>query len=502
MGIAVVLFAARSAAIAAPTNVWEQRHDAGVTNAVGLLAKIDAAGNVIVTGRSALRSYTAKYAAVDGHVVWEKIHDEKPQSLALDSAGNVVFTGVIEKSTNGVWSYVTLVGKYAGSTGVPLWEKRNLQPGARWWGAEVNAADDVVLTGAVSGADGSSDIYMAKLQGIDGEPMWESRYASPNAGHDDSSAITEDAEGNLYVGGASEGKFFIAKFRGADRALMWKQTHENPENSNPGWTSSAGPIVVDKVGDVIAAGTVRQDVLIAKYRGTGGTILWEKVFTPGRYEKIGFQASSLDTQGNVFVANLWISLTGPQGSYQAVRLGKYATADGRTEWETQLGLPHRLNELFGGISLDADGNLVTGLSVEGTSSITPDKALIGKYAGRDGAPIWEVPVENFRPFGFARNSEGKIAITGGQNSDFTTILFQEDLPARLNVTCTKAGMLELKWPSIHQGLQLEVQEGDYGISAAGWTTIPGSTDTNAVTVPIETNGKARFFRLGSPLGKP
>src|SRR5688572_19143334 len=57
---------------ASPAQLWEQRHDAGTNNATGTFTEIDAHGNVVATGYSDRRYYTARYAAQDGGVIWEK----------------------------------------------------------------------------------------------------------------------------------------------------------------------------------------------------------------------------------------------------------------------------------------------------------------------------------------------------------------------------------------------------------------------------------------------
>ena len=67
------------------------------------------AGNVAVTGQSSDASfngdyYTAKYAAADGALLWEKRYngpansDDAASSVVVDSAGNVIVTGISSSS--------------------------------------------------------------------------------------------------------------------------------------------------------------------------------------------------------------------------------------------------------------------------------------------------------------------------------------------------------------------------------------------------------------------
>jgi hypothetical protein len=57
--------------------------------------------------------------------------------------------------------------------------------------------------------------------------------------------------------------------------------------------------------------------------------------------------------------------------------------------------------------------------------------------------------------------------------------------------------MQLSWPMDHLGWRLEMQTNSLS-SATGWVTVPGSTATNQVSVPINpVNGNA-FFRLAYP----
>ena len=53
---------------------------------------VDSSGNVVVTGYSE-GAYTAKYAAADGALLWEKRYSGYARAVAVDSSGNVVLAG-------------------------------------------------------------------------------------------------------------------------------------------------------------------------------------------------------------------------------------------------------------------------------------------------------------------------------------------------------------------------------------------------------------------------
>src|SRR5437870_3738168 len=85
--------------------VWEQRYDGPAhSNDVAYAVAVDRDGNVAVTGKSLSTNgnfdfYTAKYAAADGHLLWEQGYDGPNQAddvataVVVDTAGDVVVTG-------------------------------------------------------------------------------------------------------------------------------------------------------------------------------------------------------------------------------------------------------------------------------------------------------------------------------------------------------------------------------------------------------------------------
>jgi hypothetical protein len=61
------------------------------------------------------------------------------------------------------------------------------------------------------------------------------------------------------------------------------------------------------------------------------------------------------------------------------------------------------------------------------------------------------------------------------------------------------GQLELSWPNTHIGCRLEAQTNSLAIGlSTNWVTIPGSAQTNQITIPIHSVNDAVFFRLVYP----
>jgi hypothetical protein len=333
--------------------------------AVGIA--VDVARNVFVTGYSysgtSFDYYTAKYAATDGAVLWEKRYDglgnsdDRPSGIAVDASGDVVVTG---NSNN---DYLAL--KYRGADGGLLWETRY---NGALNGVAVDSNDDVVVTGY-----SNTDIYTAKYNGADGSLLWEKHYRSPV---DNSIRVAVrmalDQSDNVIVSGSSANSIvnpdcYTAKYAAADGSLLWERTY------NGGDDDFTQGVKVDSSGNVILAGyglyakpgRADYDYYTAKYSSTNGAVLWERIYDRGSRENP--LAVALDAADNVIVL----------GSY----LVKYASADGAILWESDFqfeGVPHS-------IVVDASENaFVTGFT---DNVINPDSVTV-KFACSNAAVLW------------------------------------------------------------------------------------------------------------------
>src|SRR5262249_35837162 len=136
--------------------IWERRYNgpANSDDSANAVA-VDASGNVVVTGYSYNATnndyYTAKYAGADGALLWERRYNgpangyDQANAVALDGRGNVVVTGYSDNGTN--YDYYT--AKYAAVDGALLWEKRYNGPANR-----DDLANAVVI-------DGSGNVVVA-----------------------------------------------------------------------------------------------------------------------------------------------------------------------------------------------------------------------------------------------------------------------------------------------------------------------------------------------------
>jgi hypothetical protein len=126
--------------------------------------------------------YVGRYAATDGALLWENRYSRPGNpyltrsAVAADGSGNVVVTGTIVGSDSNEDIYTA---KYAAADGALLWEKRYNGPrngSDRASAMALDGSGNVVVTGTTVGSDRTDDFYTAKYAAADGVLLWEKRY--------------------------------------------------------------------------------------------------------------------------------------------------------------------------------------------------------------------------------------------------------------------------------------------------------------------------------------
>lgn len=155
--------------------LWKKPYNA-TTNGTGSAWAVaaDGSGNVVVFGKSYDGTnsdfYTAKYAASDGALLWDKHYDgpansddypSYPSALAVDGSGNVVVT---RYSYNGA-NYDFYTAKYAAANGTLLWEERYNASTDPWffflYTLALGPDGMVVVTGSSHGITGFDYVTVA-----------------------------------------------------------------------------------------------------------------------------------------------------------------------------------------------------------------------------------------------------------------------------------------------------------------------------------------------------
>lgn len=264
-----------------------------------------------------------------------------------------------------------------------------------------------------------------------GARLWGAYYGG--AGNESGQAIEVDAQGNIYVIGATEsatgiatpGAFqtlyntgnsdaFLVKLR-PDGTRIWGTYFGGPDyefgndltidlSGNvfiTGWTISSGGIATP--GTHQPAYSDRLDGFVAKFN-PGGARLWGTYFGEKGFD-LGLSAVT-DASGNVLISG-WTSSTtniATAGAFQTTYGGgdadafilKFAGANGALQWGTYYGGSG--NEYGDGLAADAAGNLyMTGPVNSGNAHTTPGThqtalrgvwdAFVAKF-NSSGARLW------------------------------------------------------------------------------------------------------------------
>ena len=443
LGLLGVLGFAVQPTRAAVTEKWVHRYNSPANGYDEALAvAVDGSGNVVVTGYSDGDYYTAKYAAADGALLWEKRYGSAAiaYAVAVDGSGNVVVTG--NAATIDGWDYYTV--KYGAADGALLWEKRYNGPDNSDDLANAVAVDgsgNVIVTGASYNSSRNPDYYTVKYASADGALLWEKRYNGPANSDDEANAVAVDGSGNVVVTGTSynptNADYYTAKYAAADGALLWEKRYNGPANS----TDLARAVAVDGSGNVIVTGTSygpnnSADDYTAKYAAANGALLWEKRFnrSAGGPAYLVAVAVAVDTSGNVVVTGIATNTSGNHDYYTA----KHAAGDGAVLWEQRYNGPANGEDEAYALAVDGGGNVyVTGSSIGSDGST--DYATV-KYDAK-GNQVWIARYDHASgddvAYAMALDGSGNVYVTGKSDGDYATIKYMQTAVAGFPIILTE-----------------------------------------------------------------
>ena len=121
--------------------------------------------------------------------------------IKVDAGGNVYVSG-ISQGTN-FWPDIVTV-KYD-ANGNELWAARYDGPGNRYdepFGMTIDSAGNVYVNGFSQPSSTNNDAVTIKYD-TNGNQMWAALYDGPGHGHDQFNGVSVDGNGNVYVSGSS-----------------------------------------------------------------------------------------------------------------------------------------------------------------------------------------------------------------------------------------------------------------------------------------------------------
>lgn len=272
---------------------WTQEYNPTVNESQGAAAvAVDARGNVFTTGFAHHPSghkqfYTAKYDALDGHLVWNVTYNAGaeafPNSIVCDGEGNVIVTGRATISSN-IDFYTA---KYNGTTGALIWSKTydgtagGLDEGIK---VAVDSNNDVIVTGQSAGSGSAIDIVTIKYAKTNGNPVWAApdRYTTAGTRDDKPADLAIGTDNSILIGGtANTGSgvfsFYLRKLTSAG-ALSFDKTLDT------GGDGGATAVALNSANRIFATGLFTNasgyhGYYTVHYSSTG-SFLWAQTVTP------------------------------------------------------------------------------------------------------------------------------------------------------------------------------------------------------------------------------
>jgi hypothetical protein len=374
------------------TREFDETGDATSGSDVSSWLTLDPAGNIIVTGRSFLfgwgaRFVTLKYDA-NGNLLWKArpTVGYEGKRVATDAAGNIYVAGVTSSSNSA--DYLTI--KYD-PNGVQLWAKTYNGPAnfrEELNSLAVSPTGKAVVTGR--SADGGYDVATV-LYDSNGNQLWVRRYDAANGG-DAGYDVAFGPGGEVYVGGYAQLTelidMLLLKYSPAGN-LAWVRTINGPDNMS----DSIARIGIDGQGNVVAAGYIQpasfySDMATLKY-APNGSQLWLRLYDgPIANDEEIPSALAIGPGNSVYVTG---NGYGPDGA--GVLTVKYDAA-GNQVWSDTYNDPDIFPHRGMAIAVDALGNA----TVTGTSPI------LTIHYSESGGPV-PTPIATISPTPTAKPDE-------------------------------------------------------------------------------------------------
>lgn len=400
---------------------------------IAAIALADTAGIYATGSKYDGTSYyfvTERYDA-NGNQIWSKTYatgNGSPKALVVDAYHYVTVTGSLY-NTNNNYDYLTI--KYD-QLGNRIWVRSYDGPGNKTDMANAIAADaegNIYVTGDSQADLTWDDCYTIKYD-PSGNKLWDSRYNGSTSGLDIAVGVDTDNSGNVYVTGYSR--------RGMDNECV---TIKYNSIGEPQWiyeyrfmqSSNGFGLKLDQDGNPIIIGYGKYanetERCFAMKWDSSGNVLWNSVSDLVLNQNQECQFMTIDTDGNIYGGGTVQGTSDYKGDYLVVKFD----AQGNYLWKATYDGPAHSYDYGGMIAVDADQNVYqTGISLGSASSWNNDIATVKYDSG--GNLLWAQRWDNSSDDGadrLALDSNADVYVTGGTSNsqtgdDIVTLKYNSD----------------------------------------------------------------------------
>ncbi|MEQ1751619.1 MAG: hypothetical protein ABL974_19510, partial [Prosthecobacter sp.] len=484
---------------------WSQPYagtGAGEGRAIALQLSGNAASAIFVAGYTTTATGKDIYLTkrnTDGSSAWASpviingagSAADEAAAVAVDAAGDVYISGYVTIAAGNTDIYVA---KLSGADGSPLWTQT--------FNGSANGLDSasslvlqgsshVIIGGSMTNTGAGSDFFGAKLSQSDGSITWSQSHNSAAAQADSAAAVAVGSDGNVALSGISNNDAWTVQLAAVDGSLNWQRRY-----GIAGKIDGSRAVGIDANNDIIISAytqAANYDIYTAKYSRIDGSILWASTYNSSYNSSDAPWSLVLDSSGNALIAGT----SYPSSTTRDSITLKYDGLSGTQQWERRYNGPASKNDEHHSISLDGNNNpVVTGYSanLDNTTDV-----YTAKLSANTGIPIWEQRYNNAaankNDLGRATAADpgGRAWVTGYQNSasNISEVLLLKYQPAVVPPPPPPAANAEggdsLAASEATSSLSLQVEQGDIARFAAGYYDAEGN---RSVQISAEFDGQA------------